>query len=253
MIIRWEAAGASDVGRRRRGNEDAFHLDPERGIFIVADGMGGHAAGEIASGVAVRTANRILADAVDRQLPQPELSDRIAGAFQEARDELERCCNDDPATHGMGTTLTACVVAHDGDVHIGHIGDSRAYLFRDDQVQLLTVDHTWVQREVDEGRLLADSAESHPLSHILTRVLSSDLPADPDIVTGRVRPGDLLLLTSDGLHGLVPYPELRQIATSGAPLPEMLSRFVDSANRHGGRDNITGVVVRFLPHDAPTF
>jgi PPM family protein phosphatase len=251
VTIRWEAAGATDVGRRRRGNEDAFFVDPERGIFIVADGMGGHAAGEVASDLAVRTTHRILARAVDQQAEAVDLPEYLASAFDHTWHELKHCCEDDPSMDGMGTTLTACVLSRDGSFRIGHIGDSRAYRFRDGNAESLTIDHTWVQREVEEGRLAAEAAESHPLSHILSRVLSADLPSDPDLIAGHLQPGDLLLLCSDGLHGLVPHEEIREIATSGHPLPILLSALVDHANRYGGRDNITGVVVRILPEAGP--
>jgi PPM family protein phosphatase len=247
VTIRWEAAGASDVGRHRRGNEDAFFLDTARGIFIVADGMGGHAAGEIASDLAVRTATRVVTVAVDQDLATVDLAAPLASAFESAWQKLKECCARDPRTRGMGTTLTACILTRDGSFRIGHIGDSRAYRFRDGQAELLTVDHTWVQGEIEGGRLTREAADSHPLSHILSRVLSPDLPPDPDLIAGSLQPGDILLLSSDGLHGLIPDDEMREIATRGEPPTRILASLIDSANRHGGRDNITGVVVRILP------
>jgi PPM family protein phosphatase len=247
MSIRWEAEGVTDVGRVRRGNEDSFLVDPERGIFLVADGMGGHAAGEVASALTVDTVGAILAQALDAARPSEELPEVLDAAFHEAWNELIRCCRDDPRKTGMGTTLTACVLRPDGTCRIGHIGDCRAYRVRDGRLELLTRDHTWVQREVDAGRLDAPAAESHPLAHILTRVLSADLPPEPDLFAPEVRPGDLLLLSSDGMHGLVPEPEILSISSRDQPLSDLLEALIRSANQHGGRDNITAVGIRILP------
>lgn len=252
MSVRWEAAGASDVGRVRRGNEDAFLLDAERGIFLVADGMGGHAAGEVASSIAVENAGRMLAQAVDARVSLEELAEVMASAFQQARQEIVRACRADPRKEGMGTTLTAWVLRSDGSSLIGHLGDSRAYRLRDDTLQLLTHDHTWVQREVEAGRLHAASAEAHPLAHILTRVLSAELSAAADIQTAEVQPGDTLLISSDGLHGVVPASELLRIASLETPLFQILDALLEAANQRGGRDNITVIAIRVLPGDEPS-
>jgi PPM family protein phosphatase len=251
MTIRWEAAGASDVGRARRGNEDAFLLDPERGLFLVADGMGGHAAGEVASSIAVEVAGRMLSRAVEDAASRDELAEVMAEAFQEARREIVRAGRKDPRKEGMGTTLTAWLLRPEGWSVIGHLGDSRAYRLRDGALQLLTHDHTWVQREVEAGRMHATSAEAHPLAHILTRVLSADLPASPDVQTTRVQPGDTLLISSDGLHGMVPAAEILRIARQQIPLLPLLDELLAAANARGGRDNITVIAIRVLAADEP--
>lgn len=247
MSIRWEAAGTTDVGRVRQGNEDSYHVDPDRGIFLVADGMGGHAAGEVASALAARVTADTFAKAVDAGRPATELREVIEAAFLAAWKEIDRCCRDDPSKDGMGTTLTACLLRSDGSCWIGHIGDSRAYRLRDGRLELLTRDHTWVQREVDAGRLDDTAAGTHPFAHILTRVLSADLSPRPDVLEPEVRAGDLLLLSTDGMHGQVPDFELLQIASSGLSLPELLDALVRSALDHGGRDNITAAAIRILP------
>jgi PPM family protein phosphatase len=249
MIIRWEAEGATDIGRMRRGNEDTFLVDSERGIFLVADGMGGHAAGEVASGLAAETVARALAQGVDEGRSSDNLVQVVADAFAMAWKEIDQCCRDDPRKTGMGTTLTVCLLRPDGTCIIGHIGDSRAYRLRGERFEPLTRDHTWVQREVEAGRLQASAAESHPLSHILTRVLSADLPPQPDLLSPDVQPGDFLLLCTDGLHGLVPEQELRSTATSDGPLAELLATMIQQANASGGRDNITAVGLRIFPAD----
>jgi PPM family protein phosphatase len=246
MKIQWEASGATHVGRVRRSNEDSFLVDDDRGIFLVADGMGGHAAGEVASALATRIVGDTLAAAVDRGSASAEFSELLDAAFQATWQEITEFCSRDPRKEGMGTTLTVCLLRPDTTGCIGHIGDSRAYRLRDGQLKQLTRDHTWVQREVDAGRLSAGAAESHPLSHILTRVLAAELPPDPDVLTPDLVAGDLLLLSTDGLHGLIPDPEIQRIASQELPLPDLVDRLLQAANQAGGRDNVTVVGVRVL-------
>lgn len=238
----WEAVGGTHVGRKRKSNEDAFRVDSERGIFVVADGMGGHAAGEIASQIAADTALELLVGAVDDGRPA---ADSLHGVFEEAHRRISTCCTDEPATKGMGTTLTAAVLATSGAVTIGHIGDSRAYIYSGSGLTQLTVDHSWVQQEVDAGRLSPEASRTHPLSHILTRVLSStDIPR-PDLFTAQLRPGDLLLLCSDGLYNMVdPATLLGLLQLDLSPIT-LVDKLIVTANKNGGADNITVIVVRF--------
>lgn len=239
MTIRWEAAGATHVGRVRRTNEDAFRVAPERGIFLVADGMGGHAAGEIASALAAEA----LTDAfIDGDATPTEAA--LRRAFADAHRRLVACCAEDPATRGMGTTLTVAALDERGSLRIGHIGDSRLYHLHGGQLRQLTRDHTWVQQELDAGRLSAAESRSHPLSHILTRVLSEDEPSDPDVTSTTVHRGDLILLCSDGLHNLVDGQSLLDILMAEQPAADIAERLVANANRRGGTDNITVVVVQ---------
>lgn len=253
MNITWEAAGASDLGRVREGNEDAFYLDAERGVFVVADGMGGHAAGEIASALAVKSAAEALRQAVDDSVPPVDVPGVLAAAFQLAWKRIHQSGQADPRVEGMGTTLTACLVSPEGWCRIGHIGDTRLYRIRNGELELLTHDHTWVQREIDSGRLEPEAAESHPFAHVLTRVLTGDLPPEPDLIAASVLPGDVLLLSTDGLHGLVPTDLLHSEVTRNEPLPAILTRLVTAANERGGRDNITALLVRAHPaSDEPT-
>ena len=238
MTIGWVAAGATHVGRVRKGNEDAFRLDAEKGIFLVADGMGGHAAGEVASRLAADATLRILSDAT---LPWPE---RLESAFRSAHQDIVECCAGDPETEGMGTTLTVALLLRDGTLHLGHIGDSRAYLLTGEQLRQLTHDHTWVQKEIDGGRVPLEEAKSHPLSHILTRVLTSDEPGKPDISTTSVRPGDVVLLCTDGLHNMVDGPALLDFLMRTGDPAETCKRLITAANRAGGFDNSTVIVIR---------
>ena len=241
MTIRWEAAGATDVGRVRRGNEDAFLMDPERGIFLVADGMGGHAAGEVASAIAREVVGSALARELDAGVHGEELERMMDASIRAAHAAILAYAARRPAARGLGTTLTTCVVHEDGVVRIGHVGDSRLYLLRDGLLAQLTRDHTWVQGEVDAGRLTPAAARTHALSHIITRALGADSADDPDLHSGTVGPGDLLLLCTDGLTGKVDDPTLAEILSAPLPLPRRVDELLRAANARGGDDNITAV------------
>lgn len=246
MKLRWRAAGASDVGRVREGNEDAFLVDEARGIFLVADGMGGHVAGEIASGIAAQSVGVTLQKGVDAGLQVDALAHSMVDSFRAADRAIAEHVAAHPQTSGMGTTVTAMVVCTDGTYRLGHIGDSRAYLMREGQLAQLSRDHTWVQREVEEGRLTPSAARKHRYSHILTRALGADPSDAPELTGGQLEAGDLLLLCSDGLTGMVPDRQLARILREGATLEARVQEMIAMANQRGGRDNITAVIVEFL-------
>jgi PPM family protein phosphatase len=247
--LRWQAAGASDVGRVRKGNEDAFLVDVPRGVFLVADGMGGHVAGEIASGIAAQAVGVTLQEGVDRGLAADDLAHSMVDSFRAADRAIAEHVQAHPETEGMGTTVTAMVICTDGTYRLGHIGDSRAYLMREGQLAQLSRDHTWVQREVDLGRLTPSAARKHRYSHILTRALGADPSDDPELLGGQLEAGDLLLLCSDGLTAMVPDRPLGRILQGPGTLEERVQEMIDVANRRGGRDNITAVIVEILPDD----
>ena len=244
MKISWKAVGATNVGRRRRGNEDAYVADATRGIFLVADGMGGHAAGEIASEIVSTTVARALAEARDSGTEGDALIAVLQQASHTAHTAIVNCCDDEDRYSGMGTTLTACVIDDAGRCWIGHIGDSRLYRLRDGALEQITHDHTWVQREVDEGRLDMNASRSHPLSHILTRVLSEDSDPEMDVIADGVRPGDLLLLATDGLYNMIDDATIAKLLSAPDPLPKIATSLIRAANRAGGADNITVVIVQ---------
>lgn len=246
MSVRWAAAGASDVGRVRKTNEDTFLVDSDRGLFLVADGMGGHAAGEIASAMAAEVVGSALASAVDRALDSAGLDKVILDSFQAAHRAITDHSLSEPLTRGMGTTLTACVLARDGTYRLGHMGDSRAYRVRDGKLGQITRDHTWVQQEVEAGRLTPSGARTHRFSHVITRALGADSHDDTDIVDGTLVPGDLLLLCTDGLTGMVSDSRMNKMLVGDAPLETLLADLIHAANARGGTDNITAVLVRVL-------
>lgn len=247
MRIAWDVAGGSDVGRLRKGNEDTLRIDAERGIFLVADGMGGHAAGEIASDLAARVMEDALVAAVDAGVGAESLQETLRVAFHDAYAAIVSRCRDSPHTRGMGTTLTVCLLEPSGLARVGHIGDSRLYRLRAGVLDQITHDHTWVQREVDAGRLSADAARTHPLSHIVTRVLSEDIEPEMDLLAASLAPGDLLLLATDGLYNMVPDAAIAETLAGDRPLPELTNTLIDAANAAGGVDNVTVVLIRILP------
>ena len=248
MSIAWKSAGGSDVGKLRKGNEDTLRIDETRGVFLVADGMGGHAAGEVASDLAATAVEEALTAAVGRGEAGDGLATSLRAAFQNAYRQIVDCCQSEPNTRGMGTTLTAVVIEPgEGAARVGHIGDSRLYRMRDGSLAQVTRDHTWVQREVDAGRLSSQAARTHPLSHIVTRVLSEDIDPEIDQLVLDLEPGDLLLLATDGLYNMVDDPAIESTLLSGLPLPQLTHRLIDAANAAGGADNITVVLVQILP------
>ena len=225
-------AGASDPGRRRRRNEDSFVLHPP--LFAVADGMGGAQAGEVASKLAAGAVKEHGAD--------------VEGLVQEANRRVHQRSLEDPNTSGMGTTLTVAAI-EDGVVSIGHVGDSRAYLVRDGNLEQLTEDHSLVGELMRTGKLSAEEAESHPQRSMITRALGTDPNVDVDIFSVEPRVGDLFLLCSDGLTSMVDDREiLRLVGEKRGDLDELVKVLIKAANKGGGEDNIT--VVAFEIGDA---
>ena len=230
-----EHAERSDTGLVRSANEDSFLVRSP--LFVVADGMGGASAGEIASSAAVEEFSAGLPAGDD---PEQRLSAVVRAANR--RINSEAAANE--RQRGMGTTITAALVG-DGKVSIAHVGDSRAYLIRGDSMAQLTRDHTLVDELVREGRITEDEAANHPQRSIITRALGPEPDVDVDTATFDVEPGDVLLLCSDGLTGMVSDADLLGAVSSSRSLAAAARTLVDAANEAGGRDNITVLLARF--------
>lgn len=237
-------AARTDVGRLRSHNEDAFLAVPEAGAFAVADGLGGHAAGEVASGLAIHVLGQRFAGNGAAASSGPGLREALAEAIREANARIRRSAGADASLAGMGTTLTALLL-EDGRYLIGHVGDSRAYLLRSGKLRRLTRDHTYVQEMVEGGRLTDEEARRHPRSSLLTRALGIEADVEVSMYEGEARPGDRYLLATDGLTGMVSEQELRALVSRGEELETVAHGLVDAANAAGGTDNITVVVVDF--------
>ncbi len=247
MSVRWTAAAGTHVGKVRQSNEDSYRVDETRGVFLVADGMGGHAAGEVASALAVKEVGEALEEALDARADWATLEAVLHAAYQRAHRAIAAHTAAAPDTRGMGTTLTSLILCDDGAYRIGHVGDSRAYLLRAGKLAQLTTDHTWVQRQVDAGVLTPSAARRHHLSHVITRALGADSGDEPDLLAGRFGPGDTVLLASDGLTGMVPDRTLGTILRSGHPPDDVVQRLIDEANARGGADNVTAVLIGIHP------
>src|SRR4051794_26903866 len=234
MLTVAEEAYKTDTGRQRHANEDSYFARAP--LFAVADGMGGAQAGEVAS--------RIAAEAFGPEEGwegSPE--GYLRSIAQSANERIHRLAKADSTRSGMGTTLTAALL--DGDeVSLAHVGDSRAYRFRDGELKLLTSDHSLVEELRRQGRLTDEQAEDHPQRSIITRALGPESDVVVDTMTYRARPGDVYLLCSDGLTTMVKEARIAEILSATDDLDEAVDRLVADANAAGGRDNITVVAFR---------
>ena len=242
MTIALRYTVRSDVGLLREGNEDSAYAGPH--LLAIADGMGGHAAGEVASAVAIATLAPLDADMTGIDMLQA-----LADAIADANAELRQITLTDPSTEGMGTTLTALLWSGD-EAALCHIGDSRAYLLRDGVFHRITHDHTLVQSLVDEGRLTPEAAASHPQRSLVMRALQSSVPAEPDLAMIKAKVGDRYLLCSDGLSDVVSDDTVHKTLMQQADLDSAVGQLIDLAIRSGGPDNITCVLAEVIDTDA---
>ena len=238
-----ETASGTDRGRMRNRNEDAYLQGDS--VFAVADGMGGHLAGDVASQTALEPVRaldgKVFPDAAAAQAA-------MLDAILAANAAVVRKAAGEPGLQGMGTTLTV-VIAEGKRLHVGHVGDSRAYLFRNGDFIRLTRDHTLVQHLIEEGQLTEEEAAVHPQRSIITRAIGVDVDLDVDTMTLELEDGDQILLCSDGLSGPVEDDEIARHLQSGLSAEDAVERLIDLANALGGPDNITVVLVRYHEHD----
>jgi serine/threonine protein phosphatase PrpC len=237
MNYQIEAVGLTDVGRVRERNEDSLLIDPLASLFIIADGMGGHAAGDVAS----QTAVEAFAASFNE-------TRNVLVAMQAAnRAVLERGMSD-PAKTGMGTTMTAFTIFND-NLFGAHVGDSRLYLWRRGQLTQITRDHTVAQEMIDSKALTKREAMQHPMSAMLTRSLGSRMHVDADLLDRKLEVDDLLLFCSDGLTSMVSDEELSAILEHDTPLGTLAVELVEAANVRGGLDNVTVGLIRVAADD----
>ncbi len=248
-----EAQGLTHVGRQRQHNEDAFLVETSAKLFLVADGMGGHAAGEIASRIAVDSISEFILHTKEDDGTWPHAYDehykrstnRLMAAVRMANTRVLEAMRKDARLRGMGTTVVACLA--DNDVmSFAHVGDSRAYLIRDNNLNRITNDHSWVFEQVQAGMLTEAEAEKHPLRNVITRALGGALQVNPDASEIQTKPGDVFLLCSDGLTGMVPEEEILRIVTQTEDLEDACQKLIDAANERGGLDNVTAILVKTI-------
>ncbi|HEY8122702.1 MAG TPA: Stp1/IreP family PP2C-type Ser/Thr phosphatase [Myxococcota bacterium] len=238
MILR--AAARSDVGMRRRSNEDRFVMAPEHGFYLVADGMGGHTAGQVASQLAAEAAARAMA-ALEGASSSP--AEKLRMVVAAANRAIYLAAQRQPEYAGMGTTVVAVLAAGERCA-LAHVGDSRAYLVRRDRIRQLTDDHSIVGELLRRQEISADAAREHPHRHVLTRALGVRESVEPDLAELTPAPGDVFVLCSDGLTNHFEDAELAKLVSDATDLQEACEDLVDIANGRGGEDNVTVVLAR---------
>jgi protein phosphatase len=250
MSLAVKSSGITDVGLLRTHNEDCFEADDQHEVYVVADGMGGHNHGEVASRVAVDSIREFIAQTVDRDGTLPigydanllQHSNRLKRSIQVAHDQVLTAIREDGTLLGMGTTIVGAML--DSNIlAVAHVGDSRGYRLRNGHLELLTQDHTWVNEQVVAGYLSEEQAKSHPLKNVVTRALGGDSEVVVDVSETEARPGDLFLLCSDGLTTMLSDQEIHERMVGDMPIDEICTRMVNDANARGGFDNITVVII----------
>lgn len=249
-----EAWGQTDVGMKRKLNEDVFALDPNAGVYLVADGMGGHAAGEVASRLATEEIIRRYREGPgdpDKTWPEHWHPGRSATANQmvdsivSGHHEVTTAMTKDVDLKGMGTTVVVAVHARrDDKLVICHVGDSRAYRLRNGSISVLTNDHSWVHEQVTAGFLTEEAARTHPLKNVVTQALGGNSEPKVDVLETEIADGDLYLLCSDGLNSMLTDAEIGGILAVGGSLEETCNNLISAANQRGGSDNISVVLLR---------
>ena len=252
-MLQVAAAVTSHPGLRRSGNEDSFCSRPDLGLYLVADGMGGHAAGEVASQLAVDVIQTFIADtrAADAQSTwpfayNPALSvngNRLAIAFRLAHKRLADAVETDDGLRGMATTAAGVLIGDRG-LSIAHVGDSRVYLWHDGELRPMTEDHSWVNEQVRAGMMTDADARRHPWRNVVTRAIGGGADPDVDVTEIKVATGDRVLLCSDGLSSVVPHERIESLFNEARSLQETCDALVDAANEAGGPDNITVLTIQ---------
>jgi len=245
--------GISDVGRKREANEDCFAAVPEDSLFVVADGMGGHAAGEVASGLAVAAISEFIASTrrdaevtwpYDYDVNMSVNSNRLRTAIRLANQRILDTIAHRKELEGMGTTLVGAIVS-DGTACVGHVGDSRAYLIHDGEMTQITSDHSWVNEQVKLGFLTKGDAGRHPFRNVVTRALGSKEDVVVDVTEQPVVGGDFLLLCSDGLNTMLDDDTIvRTVMEHADDVEAAATALIAAANAQGGEDNVTVILIK---------
>ena len=248
------ASGRTEVGCVRKHNEDNFLLEPELGLFVVADGLGGHAAGEVASQIVVDKVGDFISQTAERDRTWPveyeaDLSydgNRLKGALLLADQGILDDIRGNPERESMGSTVVACLVQGDRATLV-HVGDSRAYLLNSSGIKQVTRDHSWVAEQVANGILTADEARHHPFRNVITQALGNGGDLDVAVQEIQVKELDRILLCSDGLSGMIQDRAIWEIIEQAPDVEAATAKLIDTAMANGGEDNITVVIIAFEP------
>lgn len=250
--MRFDVYGITDTGCVRELNEDSYSIcgfkkNSEPGFCVVADGMGGHNAGEVASRLAVNFINKSLNDILTEN-DNPDIPRRINDALNSANESIYRMSKEDSSRSGMGTTAVVCAFAN-SEGYIANIGDSRAYACRNDEIYQITVDHSIVEEMVANGSITKEEARIHPQKNIITRAVGSDEKTKADIFEYEYKPGDSIVMCSDGLSGMVEDNEILDIVNKGSGSKDIAEKLCSIAKQNGGLDNITVIVIRIIEEE----
>ena len=232
--------GKTDVGLKRKNNEDVFVVSPEQDFCLAADGMGGAAAGEIASKIFADTAQEIFAGKTERS--QKEVLYRIQKSFGDANEKIIAHAIENTNHKGLGCTAEILAFSDKGYI-VGHIGDSRSYRLRNNHLEQLTQDHTIVQQQFEEGLISSDQIKQHPMRNVIFRAVGVKEDLALDLIFGKILTGDMFLLCSDGLTDMIPDEQIREILCSDSDIPPKAEELIEAAKDAGGIDNITVVLV----------
>lgn len=236
------SAGGTDIGLRRKNNEDAYVTRPDLEFFAVADGIGGSAAGEVASRIFIGTAQEVFEEGY---FADADLSALVQESFRLANERIQESMEANPEHRGMG--CTAELVAFRGDRYIvGHVGDSRTYLLRDGNLRRITRDHSLVQDQLEQGLITEEEAKRHRLRNVVLRAVGIEQSVALDLIKGKSLPGDIFLLCSDGLTDMVEEDLIHEALISGRTVANMVMGLIESARAGGGNDNITVVLCKVL-------
>ena len=238
------SSGRSDVGLRRSNNEDAFRIESDKGLLVVADGMGGAAAGEVASKIFVDTAAEVFSDV--QNPPDVGTAGRVQEAFRLANERILARALENPHQRGMGCTAELMAFS-DASYILGHVGDSRTYLFRQGRLKQITQDHSLIQDQIDRGLLTPEEAKKHSLRNVILRAVGTKETFVVDLIRGKVMAGDLFLFCSDGLTGMVDNPPIEETLSLSISLVQKVERLITLAKEAGGNDNITVVLFEAVP------
>ena len=246
QVITLDFAAATDIGRRRSNNEDSFGYDAEEHIYVVCDGMGGSAAGEVASGMAVRAVVETFGPMASRAadgLTGPSTEERVLASIEEANCQVRQAAWNDPRLRTMGTTLV-CACLDGSRLVIGNVGDSRAYLLREGRCQQITLDHSFLEEQIRDGLLTPEMAAASEFQSVITRAIGAADAVEPDLFAVPLRAHDLVLLTTDGLTRYADTETIASIAGRHGDLKAICLELVEYANQQGGVDNITCLLLR---------
>ena len=238
-MSRWKFAGKTDIGLKRKKNEDTFFISPDQFFCLAADGIGGAAAGAIASKIFAEGTMEAFAGISDRS--GKEIKHRVQKAFCLANNNILKHVNQNPDHQGMGCTAELLAFSDEGFI-VGHIGDSRTYCLRNRQLEQLTRDHTIVQQQLEAGLITRDRIKQHPMRNVIFRSLGLTKEPELDLLKGKACPDDLFLLCSDGLTDMVPDDQICDILCTGVDIDSKVEELIEAAKSAGGNDNITVVL-----------